>query len=208
MNRIQPRFAANRIGVAAFFCGALILMSAGFCSAEDSAAKGKLVVDAKSFRCITEMSRVRHFYVDNLLGNVDATLAVANGTAGGAYPPGSVIQLVPNEAMVKGDKGSNPATNDWEFFFLDVSKDGTKIRTRGFADLVDPLGGTCFGCHSNANAKWDLVCEADHGCVAIPVTRPMAGDLQRTDPRCKNTALSAEDTEALRQLGELLKGKH
>jgi hypothetical protein len=36
----------------------------------------------------------------------------------------------------------------------------------------------------------------------------MAAALQKTDPRCKSTALSAEDAEALRQLGELLKGKH
>jgi hypothetical protein len=197
-----------RAGIPSFLCAALLFLNAGVCAAEETVGNGKVQIDAKSFRCMTEMSKVRHFYVDNLLGKLDATLAVANSPTGGTYPPGTVVQLVPNEAMVKRDKGFNKETNDWEFFFLDVSKDGTQIRTRGFADLVDPLGGTCFGCHSNAKPQWDLVCEADHGCVAIPVTRAMAGALQRTDPRCKNGPLSAEDGEALRQLGELLKLKH
>jgi hypothetical protein len=39
--------------------------------------------------------------------------------------------------MVKRDKGFNAATRDWEFFELDVSKDGTQIRKRGFADVVN-----------------------------------------------------------------------
>jgi hypothetical protein len=45
------------------------------------------------------MTHVRQFYVDNLLGNLDATLAVANSATGGTYPAGTVIQLVPTEAM-------------------------------------------------------------------------------------------------------------
>jgi hypothetical protein len=33
-----------------------------------------LDIDTKSFRCITKMAPVRQFYVDNLQGNLDATL--------------------------------------------------------------------------------------------------------------------------------------
>jgi hypothetical protein len=138
-----------------------------------------------------------------LRDNLDATLAAANSPTGAVYPPGSVIQLVPGEAMVKRDKGFNPATRDWEFFELDVSKDGTQIRKRGFADVVNRFGGNCFGCHVAARPEWDLVCEADHSCAPIPVTRAMIGALQRTDPRCDNPALSPEDAEALGQLNEL-----
>jgi mono/diheme cytochrome c family protein len=98
------------------------------------------------------MTHVRQFYVDNLLGNLDGTLGVANSEMGGTYPPGSVIQLVPGEAMVKRDKGFNPVTHDWEFFELDVSKDGTEIRKRGFAEVVNRFGGNCFGCHIQALA--------------------------------------------------------
>src|SRR5262249_2944617 len=107
-------------------CGIVFSLSVGVGSAEDSAVQGKGQIDAKSFRCITEMTHVRQFYVDNLLGNLEATLAVANSATGGTYPPGTVIQLVPTEVMVKRDKGFNPVTHDWEFFELDVSKDGTK----------------------------------------------------------------------------------
>jgi len=147
---------------------------------------------------------VRHFYVDNLRGPVDATLAAANSSTGAVYPPGSVVQLIPGEAMVKRDKGFNPATRDWEFFELDVSKEGTQIRKRGFADVVNRFGGNCFACHVAARPEWDLVCESDHGCAPIPLTRAMSGALQRTDPRCDNGPLSAQDAEALKQLEKLL----
>ena len=73
----------------AILCGIVFSISAGVGSAEDSAVQGKGQIDAKSFRCITEMTHVRQFYVDNLLGNLDATLAVANSATGGTYPPGS-----------------------------------------------------------------------------------------------------------------------
>jgi hypothetical protein len=183
--------------VSAILCGAALLLSAGLGNATD--------IDAKSFRCITEMTPVRQFYVDNLQGNLDATLAAANAPTGAAYPPGSVIQLIPREAMVKHDKGFNAATHDWEFFELDVSKDGTQIRKRGTVDVVNQFGGNCFGCHSAARPQWDLVCETDHGCAPLPVTRAMIRALQRTDPRCENPSTSPEDAEAIKQLEQLLK---
>ena len=191
--------------VAAILCGILFLLSAGAGTAVDGAVEGKVHVDANSFRCITQMTKVRQFYVDNLLGNLDATLAVANSATGGTYPAGSVIQLVPGEAMVKRDHGFNAVTNDWEFFELDVSTDGTQIRKRGFAEVVNRFGGNCFACHIQAHTQWDLVCETDHGCAPIPITRAMIGALQRTDPRCSAETISPEDAEALKQLNDLLK---
>jgi hypothetical protein len=183
--------------VSAILCGVALLLSAGLVNAMD--------IDAKSFRCITKMIPVRQFYVDNLLGNLDATLAAANSTMGAVYPPGSVIQLIPGEAMVKRNKGFNAATHDWEFFELDVSNDGTQIRKRGAVDVVNRFGGNCFSCHVPAAAQWDLVCETGHGCAPLPVTRAMIGALQRTDPRCGNHPISPEDAEAIKQLEQLLK---
>src|SRR5215468_1895219 len=119
--------------VSAILCAVVLLLS--------PASGNALDVDAKSFRCITKMTPVRQFYVDNLQGNLDATLAATNSTTGTMYPPGSLIQLIPSEAMVKRDKGFNSATHDWEFFELDVSKDGTEIRKRGFAEVVNRFGG-------------------------------------------------------------------
>ena len=141
-------------------------------------------VTADSFECLADMTPVRHFYVDNLLGNLDATLAVANSEKGGVYPPGSVVQLVPTEVMVKHAKGWNAATRDWEFFELDVSADGSSIRYRGFADVVNKFGGNCFGCHVKAKPEWDLICEKGHGCDPIPVTAEQILAIQQADPRC------------------------
>ena len=95
----------------------------------------------ETFRCLNDMTPVRHFYVDNLLGNVAETVAVANSANGGTYPEGAVVQLVPAEAMVKRAAGFNPATNDWEFFELNVSVEGTPIGKRGFAEVVNRFGG-------------------------------------------------------------------
>jgi hypothetical protein len=165
----------------------------------------KVAVDDSSFKCITEMTSVRHFYVDNLLGNVTETVAVAQAGKGD-YPEGSVLQLIPNEVMIKQQKGFNPVTRDWEFFYIDVSQEGSKIYQRGFVEVNNRLGLNCFTCHVQAKPEYDLVCEQDHGCAPIPVTRAMFGALQRADPRCKNRGpTSAEDAEALRQLGEIVK---
>ena len=144
----------------------------------------QLDIDATSFRCLDEMTAVRHFFVDNLLGDLDATIAVAESTDGGIYPPGSVLQLVPTEVMVKHRPGWNAATRDWEFFELDVSSEGSSIRNRGFVDVVNRFGGNCFACHVKAEPKYDLVCERDHGCDDIPITREQIAAIQVADPRC------------------------
>jgi hypothetical protein len=187
---------------------ALCAAVAAVCAAQPivvGAADTKIVVDDNTFKCITDMTPVRHFYVDNLVGNLDGTVKVA--TAGkGDYPVGSVLQLMPNEVMVKHEPGYNPATRDWEFFYIDVSKEGSKIYQRGFAEVNNRLGLNCFTCHVKAEPQYDFVCETGHGCDPIPVTRAMFGALQRTDPRCKNSGpVSAEDKEALNQLGEIVK---
>ena len=181
------------------------LPAAAYAQAADKTSEPKVKVDDNSFKCITAMTPVRHFYVDNLLGNVEGTVAVA--TAGkGDYPVGSVLQLMPNEVMIKHEKGFNPETRDWEFFYIDVDKNGSKIFARGFADVNNRLGMNCFACHSQAKPEFDLVCEQDHGCAPIPVTRAMFGALQRTDPRCKNQKpVSPEDAQALKELDEVVK---
>jgi hypothetical protein len=202
----RPKAPSARFkeALSALLCGVAVLLTTVPAKATDTTAEDDLHIDATSFRCITNMTRVRQFYVDNLRGDLNATLAAANSTTGAVYPPGSVIQLIPGEAMVKRDKGFNPTTHDWEFFELDVSKDGTQIRKRGFADVVNRFGGNCFGCHIAARPQWDLVCEIDHGCAPIPVTRAMIGALQRTDPRCDNPRISPEDAESLKHLNDLL----
>ncbi len=187
---------ARTVRISVVLCGVALSAWPAVGSAQD--------IDAKSFRCIRKMTPVRQFYVDNLRGNLAGTLAAANSSAGAVFPAGSVVQLIPGEAMVKRDKGFNAGTHDWEFFALDASKDGTRIRQRGPVDVANRLG-TCLGCHAQARPPWDLVCESNHGCAPLEVTRAMIGALQRTDPRCDNPPVSPEDAEALKELQQLRK---
>lgn len=156
-------------------------------------------IDDNTFNCIRDMTPVRGFFVSNLQGDLDATLAVSNAGAG-KYPEGSVIQLVPTEVMVKHAEGFSPATQDWEFIELDVTAEGGKISARGFVDVVNRFGGNCFACHVKANPGRDMVCEQGHGCDPIPLTPTMIKAIQNTDPRCEPVALPPEQIEALKQL--------
>jgi hypothetical protein len=168
---------------------AAVLLTTGFGISQLNAQSGQamaapIAIDAATFDCITEMNPVRGFFVDNLLGDLQATLAVANSATGGTWPTGSVVQLVPTEVMVKQPEGTSPATNDWEFFELSVSAEGSEIVTRGFTDVVNRFGGNCLDCHIKAEPQWDMICETGHGCDPIPLTREMLTGIQRADPRC------------------------
>ena len=142
---------------------------------------------ADDFINLADMTAVRGFFVDNLAGDLPATLAVARSTDGGTYPVGSVVQLVPQEAMVKRAPGFSPATNDWEFFMLDVSQQGTAIGARGGAEVVNRFGGSCAGCHAGAEPQFDFVCEQGHGCEPLPIGRSVIEAIQAADPRPRAT---------------------
>lgn len=184
----------------------VVLLCAGILKADEGGTQ-KMQIDDSTFSCIRSMTPVRGFYVDNLLGDLEATLEVANSPTGGDYPPGSVVQLVPAEVMVKLEKGSFPATKDWEFFELGVNAKGSTIKKRGFVDVVNQFGGNCFACHVQARPEWDLVCEKDHGCDPIPLTEEMILAIQKTDPRCEdNPELSDSEKESMKNLMKALSG--
>lgn len=183
--------------------GAILLLAACGQQAEaPSAAPADIVAafvpDADDFRCIRDMHPVRGFFVDNLLGDLEATIAVAESETGGIYPPGSLVQLVPGEAMIKREAGFSPETNDWEFFELDVTPAGAAITVRGTHEAVNQFGGNCLECHAKAEPQWDLICEQTHGCDPIPLSAVMVKAIQNTDPRCPPVDnLPPEQIEAL-----------
>lgn len=169
------------------------------------AAGVKVEVTEASFKCLHEMTKTGKMYVDNLLGDLDGTLAVANNLSG-TYPPGSVVQLLPNEVMVKLEKGANPATNDWEFFVLD----GSKIKQRGFETVGNRLG-SCISCHKQASApQADMICAAGHACPpvvfpGISNTDVLISALQKMDQRCpRPDLLTDEEKPLLKQFMDML----
>jgi hypothetical protein len=146
-------------------------------------------VQAGDFVALADMTPVRGFFVDNLLGHLDEAVAVAEDPDGGVYPVGTVIQLIPQEAMVKRAEGFSPETNDWEFFTLDATAAGTTIVTRGGAEVLNRFSGTsCAGCHSAAEPQFDMVCENTHGCAPLGVPDEVITTIQQSDPRPRQTA--------------------
>lgn len=173
------------------------------CAFTLAASAEDMKIEADTFGCIRDMTPVRDFFVDNLLGKLDETLAVAEA-GDGTYPQGTVIQLVPTEVMLKHEEGFSPATSDWEFIELDVSAEGSSIRAQGFVDVVNRFGGNCFACHIKANPGRDLVCEQGNGCDTIPLTPMMIKAIQNTDPRCAPIELPKEQQDALQKLNSAM----
>jgi len=177
------------------------------CSGEPEASKEEAVtalptenITEASFGCISDLTAVDRFFVGNLNGDLDATVAVASAEEGGVYPVGSVVQLVPTEVMVKREAGFNAVTKDWEYFDLDISAEGTKILTRGADEVKNRFGNSCQDCHVKAAPQFDLICKTDHGCDPIPINDVMIRGLQKTDPRCEAQPLTAEEADGLKQL--------
>jgi len=180
---------------------AVVLALAGCVAVIGSAIAEDLDISESKFGCMLDMHAVRGFYVDNLIeGKLQDTVAVAEAESG-EYPPGSVVQLVPGEVMVKHPAGFSAATKDWEFFELKVSAEGTQISKRGLVDVVNRFGGNCFACHVKAKPEFDMICETGHGCDPIPLTRQMTTLLQKTDARCGGRYTpTPEDLELLQAM--------
>lgn len=146
-------------------------------AAEDFVATPETFVNLKKW------TKVRGFYLTNMSGHLDETLQIARADKGGVYPVGTIIQLIPNEAMVKRKKGYDPKSNDWEFFALTTSATGTKIDKRGGSDVINFIGLSCASCHMKAKPEFDFVCEETHGCDPLPFKHDFFEALQNGDPR-------------------------
>jgi hypothetical protein len=161
-------------------CLVLCLSLAATLSADD------LVITEKSFGCVLNLPKVRNTRIQNPDPEKlkEATRIFRDSVPNQDYPTGTILQLLPTEAMVKHDRSAFPNTNGWEFFALKVSADGTVIQDRGDKVINASLKKPCLGCHSPA-AKFDFVCEKGHGCAPIPITDQQIAARQAADPRCK-----------------------
>jgi len=149
----------------------------------DESTPTTVEVNEDSFGCITDMEPVGRYYATNLLGNIDETLEVAAAPEGKRFPAGTLIQLIPMEAMVKREAGFAPETDDWEFFFLSYSDGQTTIQTRG-ADATNSFGDNCASCHTAVSSTRDWVCEDGNGCVDLNLSLETIQALQQNDARC------------------------
>lgn len=145
----------------------------------------ELTVSEHTFGCILDWPKVRNtrFMHGDPEKLKEAMRIFRDSVPDKEYPVGTILQLIPNEAMVKHPREKFPTTNGWEFFDLEVSESATKIRDRGEKVVNLSQGVTCLSCHQPA-ARYDFVCEKGHGCAPIPFDDQKIAELQKADLRC------------------------
>ena len=150
-----------------------------------SASAQDITVSEQTFGCILDWPKVRNtrFKHSDPEKLKEAMSIFRDSVPDKEYPVGTILQLVPFEAMVKHPREKFPKTNGWEFFFLNVSKERTKIKDRGESVVNLSQGVTCLSCHQPA-ARFDFVCEKGHGCAHIPLDDQKIAELQKADLRC------------------------
>ena len=150
-------------------------------------ARRQFVADEDDFTCVRDWPKVHEMRVFNRKPKkLKKAIAILEAGEGKRLPKGTILQIFPNEAMVKRGGKFNKEGNGWEFFALDVSASGTTVIQRGGAEVLNQFGGgSCQTCHVPA-AAFDFVCERTHGCIPLPafVTAELLEALQQSDPRC------------------------
>ena len=179
----HPIAFISRLAISALTQSAL-LTGVGLCMVCGVLADD-IAVSEQSFRCINDWPKIRntHIYNADPEKAKEAIRIFRDSVPDTQYPVGTILQLIPTEAMVKHSSGKFAKSNDWEFFSLDVSASGTKISERGENVVNHTQGLTCLSCHQPA-AKYDFVCEKTHGCAPIPLDDQKIAELQGADPRC------------------------
>ena len=151
----------------------------------------QFIAKADDFRCLLDGTKApgMHFYVFHRKKAAlkKAMHKLTTGTLGKGLPVGTIVQLVPFEAMVKRGGKFNRDGNGWEFFSLKPNADGTtEILARGTTDLLSAFTHTsCQGCHQQLAADHDSICEFVKGTSGIGLTDDLLAIIQNGDPRCK-----------------------
>src|SRR2546426_8320730 len=130
------------------------------------ASSAEVSVSEQTFGCILDWPQVRNTRINHPDPKqlAEAMRILRDSVPNTEYPVGTILQLVPFEAMVKHPREKFPKTNGWEFFALDVSDAGTKIRDRGDNVVNLSQGVTCLSCHrseehtSELQSPCNLVC--------------------------------------------------
>jgi hypothetical protein len=168
------------------------LLAAGMALLLTSGAQAEFIARAKDFQCIKAGAPVagKKFVIfhKNPKKLARAIRIAESGKPHKHYPEGTIIQVFPDEAMVKRGGGFNPRGGGWEFFIFKVTPTKTKIigRTADERDgqlLRNPMGA-CEDrrCHDNWRARrFDFVCEGQLPWFEIS---DELFEKLRFDPRC------------------------
>ena len=143
----------------------------------------------RDFKCLLKGKKPegKDFYVFNR-NRAKLRKAVAMSQTGElpgkGYPVGTILQVLPFEAMIKRRPGYNPEGNDWEFVQLKPTPaGGTEILADGRAEVANALG-SCQGCHKALAQRYDLVCGFVVGASGLGLTEEQLAQIQASDPRC------------------------
>jgi len=144
----------------------------------------------RDFKCLLKGKKPegKDFYVFNR-NRAKLRKAVAMSETGElpdkGYPVGTILQVLPFEAMIKRRPGFNPQGNDWEFVRLTPTPNGrTQIRADGKGEVTNALG-SCQACHKALAQQHDLVCGFVIGAAGLGLTEQQLASIQAADPRCK-----------------------
>tara|TARA_R110001592_G_scaffold357416_1_gene660507 strand:+ start:60897 stop:61439 length:543 start_codon:yes stop_codon:yes gene_type:complete len=165
-----------------FFAASFIALST---RAETPIRSGNEVqVAAEMFGCIYDLPKVRNtFLFHHDPEKLEEAIHIfTDRVSDTEYPVGTVMLLVPFEAMVKHSSEKYPDSRGWEFLALDVTAESTTITSRG-DHAVNFEGRECLSCHA-AGIKYDFVCEKDHGCAPLSIGDEDIAAFQAADPRC------------------------
>jgi hypothetical protein len=101
------------------------------------------------------------------------------------YPVGTILQVLPLEAMIKRPRRFNPDGDGWEFVRLAVAADGsTQVVADGKVEVANAFG-SCQGCHARVAPAGDLVCGLVIGAGGLGLTEAQLAAIQASDPRCR-----------------------
>src|SRR5262245_55387444 len=84
--------------------------------ASEPPAPEEFAAQASDFDCLLNWARVRNMRIANKLGHLEEALRFAEDLpVGGQFPVGTIVQLVPGEAMVKRGPDFDPENHNWEY---------------------------------------------------------------------------------------------
>lgn len=176
------RFNAILVTAAALLAASFVALPI---QAEISAqANNEIEATSEMFGCIYDFPKVRNTFLFHSDPEKlkEAIRIFTDRVPDNEYPVGTVMQLVPFEAMIKHSSEDYPDSNGWEFLALDVTADSTTITSRG-DHAVNFEGRECLSCHA-AGFEYDFVCEKEHGCEPLSIGDEEIAAFQAADPRC------------------------